>query len=180
MRLEQNDGKQVSPVAYASAETYMAIDQADQATPDNWIPRSQDCILLTGRHPLNAEPKLNDLFDAGLVTPNALHYVRNHGAVPRLFWETHKVDIENGTLVLSMNELKARFTDQHPSRPSLRQQPSRRAQSHQEKQGLLLWPWCHLLLLLARRAPPRSPRRRRDHYARLGREAHVGQLRRFG
>lgn len=44
-----------------------------------------------------------------MITPNWLHYVRNHGAVPRLYWETHKLDVENGALILSMNELEKKF-----------------------------------------------------------------------
>ena len=36
--------------------------------------------------------------------------MRNHGAVPRLYWETHKLDVENGSLVLSMDDLEKRFS----------------------------------------------------------------------
>ena len=75
--LEQNDGKRKSPAA--DNEQLISIDEADQFTPDNWIPRSSNLIRLSGKHPLNGEPKLTPLFDAGLVTPNRLHYVRNHG-----------------------------------------------------------------------------------------------------
>lgn len=64
---------------------------------------------MTGKHPLNAEPQLSRLFEAGLITPNELHYVRNHGAVPRILWEYHKLDIENGKLTLSIDELKNNF-----------------------------------------------------------------------
>lgn len=31
--------------------------------------------------------------------------MRNHGAVPRLYWETHTLDVEDGSLVLTMDEL---------------------------------------------------------------------------
>jgi nitrate reductase (NAD(P)H) len=51
--------------------------------PDNWIPRSSHLIRLTGKHPLNGEPELEALFDAGLITPNELHYVRDHGHVAK-------------------------------------------------------------------------------------------------
>ncbi|CZR58825.1 uncharacterized protein PAC_08717 [Phialocephala subalpina] len=44
--------------------------------------------------PLNGEPKLQPLFEAGLITPNKLHYVRNHGAVSHLLWEVHKLDFQ--------------------------------------------------------------------------------------
>ncbi|GKT41145.1 nitrate reductase [NADH] 1 [Colletotrichum spaethianum] len=105
--LEANDGKRESP--QKSHKQQVSIDEADQFTPDNWLPRSQDLIRLTGKHPLNAEPHLTKLFDAGLVTPNELHYVRNHGPVPRLLWEFHEVDVEHGALVLSMDQLKNDF-----------------------------------------------------------------------
>ncbi|TIC99277.1 Nitrate reductase [NADH] [Colletotrichum higginsianum] len=105
--LEINDGKRVSP--QKSHRQQVSIDEADQFTPDNWLPRSQDLIRLTGKHPLNAEPRLTKLFDAGLVTPNELHYVRNHGPVPRLLWEFHEIDVEHGALVLSMDRLKNDF-----------------------------------------------------------------------
>ncbi|OHW98199.1 nitrate reductase [Colletotrichum incanum] len=92
-----------------SHKQQISIDEADQFTPDNWLPRSQDLIRLTGKHPLNAEPRLTKLFDAGLITSNELHYVRNHGPVPRLLWEFHEIDVEHGTLVLSMDQLKNDF-----------------------------------------------------------------------
>ncbi|KAK2763124.1 hypothetical protein FQN54_009759 [Arachnomyces sp. PD_36] len=105
--LRANDGKGASP---AAGDPYIrSIDEADQFTPDNWIPRSSDFIRLTGKHPLNGEADLTTLFDAGLITPNRLHYVRNHGHVPHLLWETHKIDIENGKMALSMDELSSQF-----------------------------------------------------------------------
>lgn len=75
LKLEQNDGKKRSPVA--DGHQLISLDEVDQFTPDNWIPRSDKLIRLTGKHPMNAEPQLTSLFDAGLITPNELHYVRN-------------------------------------------------------------------------------------------------------
>ncbi|KAF4918366.1 Nitrate reductase [NADH] 1 [Colletotrichum viniferum] len=106
-KLETNDGKRESP--QKRHREHIAIDEADEFTPDNWLPRSPELIRLTGKHPLNAEPQLTKLFDAGLVTPNELHYVRNHGPVPRLLWEYHTLDVENGRLVLTMDQLKNNF-----------------------------------------------------------------------
>lgn len=106
-KLKQNDGKHRSPVA--KIDQLVSIDEADQFCPDNWIPRSEDLIRLTGKHPLNAEPDLTRLFEAGMITPNELHYVRNHGHVPHLLWETHQVEVEGGKLVLSMDQLKNDF-----------------------------------------------------------------------
>ena len=106
-KLEQNDGKRKSP--QHDNRSTISIDEADQFSPDNWLPRSSDLIRLTGKHPLNAEASLTRLFEAGLITPNELHYVRNHGAVPRLLWEFHQLDVENGKLTLSMDDLKNKF-----------------------------------------------------------------------
>ncbi|WEW59680.1 nitrate reductase [Emydomyces testavorans] len=101
--LEIDSGNRVSPKANDPVMT--TIDEADQYTPDNWIPRHPSLIRLTGKHPLNAEPQLSALFDAGLITPNDLHYVRNHAAVPHILWETHEININDGQKILTMDEL---------------------------------------------------------------------------
>jgi hypothetical protein len=54
------------------------------------VPRHPELIRLTGRHPFNIEPPLTTLMDQGLITSPDIHIVRNHGAVPKLDWETHK------------------------------------------------------------------------------------------
>lgn len=77
--IKQNDGKMRSP--WADLKPTDVIDDADRASPDNWIPRNSNMIRLTGKHPLNCEYPLADLFETGLITPNRLHYVRNHGPV---------------------------------------------------------------------------------------------------
>lgn len=107
--IRQNDGKGRSP--HYNEDLPQQIDEADQFSPDSWIPRSDKLIRLTGKHPLNAEVNLTTLFDAGFTTPSPVHYVRNHGAVPHLLWENHKVEITAGkTLTLDMEELTNRFT----------------------------------------------------------------------
>ncbi|OCH89836.1 nitrate reductase [Obba rivulosa] len=58
--------------------------EADLQTPDSWIKRNPDLVRLTGKHPFNTEARLRPLFDAGFLTPSCLHYVRNHGAVPKV------------------------------------------------------------------------------------------------
>jgi hypothetical protein len=87
-----------------------AVDERDVGTPDDWVKREHSLVRLTGRHPFNVEPPLSSLLDAGPVTPSALHYVRNHGAVPRLEWASHKLAI-TGALpsprIWSMDELAA-------------------------------------------------------------------------
>ncbi|KAI0819144.1 hypothetical protein BC628DRAFT_1404234 [Trametes gibbosa] len=77
--------------ALRQLESHLSID--DQNTPDSWIPRSTELLRLTGKHPLNAETNLLRLFEAGMVTPTKLHYVRSHGAVPQLCWETHQLSV---------------------------------------------------------------------------------------
>ena len=104
--LSPNDGKGQSPMQKKPPVT---IDEADQSTPDNWVPRSADLIRLTGKLPLNAEPPLQKLYDAGLITPNELHYVRSHGAVPQLAWEFHQIEIQGGKVNISMEELRNTF-----------------------------------------------------------------------
>ncbi|KAF8137711.1 hypothetical protein EV363DRAFT_1414909 [Boletus edulis] len=64
--------------------TPVEVAEADRETPDNWVKRNPDLIRLTGKHPFNCEAKLSSLFEAGFLTPAHLHYVRNHGAVPRV------------------------------------------------------------------------------------------------
>lgn len=104
--LKENHGKHASPRAPEKTRE-LSIDERDQFSPDNWVPRSSHLIRLTGKHPLNAEPQLDRLFQAGLITPNELHYVRNHGSVPRLLWEFHQIDIEydNKVKTMSMDDL---------------------------------------------------------------------------
>jgi nitrate reductase (NAD(P)H) len=89
------------------------VDDRDQGTPDDWIPRRKEMLRLTSLHPFNSEAPLQTLMDAGFLTPTALHYVRNHGPVPKLSWETHQIEFEDihGNTVgsLSMAELTTLF-----------------------------------------------------------------------
>eukprot|EP01024_Parvocaulis_polyphysoides_P073498 TRINITY_DN945_c0_g1_i8.p2 TRINITY_DN945_c0_g1~~TRINITY_DN945_c0_g1_i8.p2 ORF type:complete len:504 (+),score=79.57 TRINITY_DN945_c0_g1_i8:141-1652(+) len=83
------------------------IDDRDADTKDNWIPRHPNLIRLTGRHPFNSEPPHLELMAEGFITPTSLHFVRNHGAVPQLTWEDHRINI-NGLdrpMALSMDDL---------------------------------------------------------------------------
>ncbi|KAH8847356.1 hypothetical protein MCOR27_010435 [Pyricularia oryzae] len=56
----------------------------DLKTPDSHVERDPRLIRLTGIHPFNTEAPLSDLFDEGFINSKDLHYVRNHGAVPRV------------------------------------------------------------------------------------------------
>jgi nitrate reductase (NAD(P)H) len=87
------EGRQVE--VRSRSQEAMEIQIDDQFTPDNWIPRSNHLLRLTGKHPLNAETDFAELYDAGLITPTKLHYVRSHGSVPRLSWESHTLSISS-------------------------------------------------------------------------------------
>lgn len=69
------------------------IDSRDADTPDRWVPRDPRMSRNTGRHPFNSEAPIDDLMAAGFITPVSLHIVRNHGAVPKLDWSTHRIEI---------------------------------------------------------------------------------------
>ncbi|KAI0974662.1 nitrate reductase [Xylaria arbuscula] len=56
----------------------------DIKTPDNHVVRDPRLIRLTGIHPFNVEAPLSNLYDEGFLTTKDLHYVRNHGAVPKV------------------------------------------------------------------------------------------------
>ncbi|KAG2584430.1 hypothetical protein PVAP13_6KG411500 [Panicum virgatum] len=87
-------------------------DPRDEGTADSWVERNPSLIRLTGKHPLNCEPPLARLMHHGFITPAPLHYVRNHGAVPRGDWATWAVEVTG--LVrrparLTMDELSRDF-----------------------------------------------------------------------
>lgn len=87
-----------------------AVDKRDVGTPDEWVHRHPEQIRLTGRHPFNVEPPPKLLAESGFHTDPSLHIVRNHGAVPRIKWEEHRVLVNGlvGTeLRLTMDDIVA-------------------------------------------------------------------------
>ncbi|OWM90190.1 hypothetical protein CDL15_Pgr006511 [Punica granatum] len=87
-------------------------DPLDESTADSWIKRSPSMVRLTGKHPFNAEAPLARLMRHGFITPVPLHYVRNHGLVPRASWQHWTIEVTG--LVkrpgkLTMNRLVADF-----------------------------------------------------------------------
>ncbi|GBC10494.1 hypothetical protein RclHR1_09680004 [Rhizophagus clarus] len=91
-----------------SKDVNITIDPRDIKTPDNWVPRHPELIRLTGKHPFNSEAPLPLLMEQGFTTPASLHYVRNHGAVPKLSWDTHRLIVDGlvpKTLNLSMDDI---------------------------------------------------------------------------
>ena len=111
----RNEGREGDPVDKSKAKHWMELpcDARDQGTPDEWIPRDGRMVRLTGRHPFNSEPPVGELAKEGFFTPPNLHIIRNHGAVPKLDWNTHKVMVGGPyvarKLELSMNELTQEF-----------------------------------------------------------------------
>ncbi len=87
----------------------ISISSLDQHTPDDWIARHPGLIRLTGPHPLNAEPHLDVLLKQGFTTPSPLHYVRNHGRVPKIEAADHQLLIDglvSKSTSLSLEEIK--------------------------------------------------------------------------
>ncbi|KAK6852708.1 hypothetical protein PG990_010358 [Apiospora arundinis] len=77
----------VKPAAYPlppKTRPDIAVLPEDFKTPDNHVPRDPRLIRLTGVHPFNTEAPLSELYDEGFLTSKDLHYVRNHGHVPKV------------------------------------------------------------------------------------------------
>ncbi|AEO55434.1 hypothetical protein MYCTH_2299273 [Thermothelomyces thermophilus ATCC 42464] len=77
-------GRSVPPYPLPPPSRQNKVLPEDLKTPDDHVERDPRLIRLTGVHPFNVEPPLTDLFDEGFLTTKDLHYVRNHGAVPRV------------------------------------------------------------------------------------------------
>jgi len=87
-----------------------APDVRDADNADSWVPRDTRLNRLTGIHPFNCEAPLSVLRESKFLTPASLHYVRNHGICPKLFWHTHAIEITglvDHPIRLSMAELAA-------------------------------------------------------------------------
>ena len=103
-------GAPAEPPASGVAAPAPAPLPLDDGTPDAWIPRDARLLRNTGRHPLNCEATLADLAACGPITSPALHFVRNHGAVPRREWGAHTVAVGglvDDPVTLSMDDLVA-------------------------------------------------------------------------
>ncbi|KAI2618796.1 hypothetical protein GGR54DRAFT_142987 [Hypoxylon sp. NC1633] len=83
----------------------------DLKTPDSHVIRDPRLIRLTGVHPFNVEAPLSELYDQGFLTTKDLHYVRNHGAVPRvedcevMDWEFTIEGMVDNPVKLSLGQL---------------------------------------------------------------------------
>ncbi|XP_057973752.1 nitrate reductase [NADH]-like [Malania oleifera] len=69
------------------------LDPRDEGTADNWVERNPSMVRLTGKHPFNSEAPLSRLMHHGFITPVPLHYVRNHGHVPKATWADWTVEV---------------------------------------------------------------------------------------
>ncbi|XP_062221861.1 nitrate reductase [NAD(P)H] [Phragmites australis] len=87
-------------------------DPRDEATSDAWVRRHPALVRLTGKHPFNSEPPVARLMAHGFITPAPLHYVRNHGPVPKADWSTWTVEVTGlvkRPAKLSMEQLVTEF-----------------------------------------------------------------------
>ncbi|KAG0345265.1 hypothetical protein BG004_003845 [Podila humilis] len=98
---------------YKDEHDAVIYDPRDANTPDKWIKRHPELIRLTGKHPFNCEPPAPLLVSKGFITPVPIHYVRNHGAVPQLSWQDHRVSVVG--LVKSEVTLTMDLLEQLPS-----------------------------------------------------------------
>ncbi|KAK7351143.1 hypothetical protein VNO77_10372 [Canavalia gladiata] len=89
---EDTSYKDLIPKVGAEVEACI-FDPRDDGTADHWIQRNTSLVRLTGKHPFNSEPPLPRLMHHGFITPVPLHYVRNHGPVPRARWEDWTVEV---------------------------------------------------------------------------------------
>lgn len=97
------------------------VDSRDLETPDHWIARDPRLLRLSGAHPLICEPPLDLLFDQGFLTPPAIHYVYNHGAVPKINWGTHTLVVDglvNTKSEFTMDDLAIEFMEMHTTLPA--------------------------------------------------------------
>ena len=108
----KKDGSTPPKEELESAKSYVDLakypDHRDAKTPDEWLPRDGRLVRLTGRHPFNVEPPMVELRKTRFITPHHLHYVRNHGACPRLSWEDHTIIVGGEVakpMELSMDQL---------------------------------------------------------------------------
>ncbi|KAK6775607.1 hypothetical protein RDI58_026608 [Solanum bulbocastanum] len=90
-------------------------DTRDEGTADNWIQRNFSLIRLTGKHPFNSEPPLARLMHHGFITPVPLHYVRNHGPVPKASWADWSVEV-TGLVKRPMKFTMDQLVNEFPSR----------------------------------------------------------------
>ncbi|KHN97872.1 Nitrate reductase [Metarhizium album ARSEF 1941] len=104
-----------SNYALPPTNSQKSVRPEDLKTPDSHVERDARLIRLTGTHPFNCEPPLSDLYDEGFLTSEDLHYVRNHGPVPKCDddtmnqWEVAVEGLVENPFSLSVGELIAEY-----------------------------------------------------------------------
>lgn len=87
----------------------------DLKTPDRHVQRDARLIRLTGVHPFNVEPPMTELYNEGFLTTKNLHFVRNHGAVPKvqdedvMDWEFSIEGMVQNPRTMTLRQLKADY-----------------------------------------------------------------------
>lgn len=113
---EDDEGMFIEPYKKTHHDLEPSIfDPRDEGTADCWIERNPSMVRLTGKHPFNSEPPLTRLMHHGFITPASIHYVRNHGPVPKAAWHEWTVEVyglvkrpTHFTMVQLVNEFPAR------------------------------------------------------------------------
>lgn len=108
---DENDYSLAIKKANAELEPSV-LDSRDEATADNWVERNPSMVRLTGKHPFNAEAPLPRLMHHGFITPVPLHYVRNHGPVPKAVYEEWTVEVTGlvkRPMRFTMHQLETEF-----------------------------------------------------------------------
>lgn len=110
---DDDENEYALAIKKANAELEPSVlDSRDEFTADNWVERNPSMVRLTGKHPFNAEAPLPRLMHHGFITPVPLHYVRNHGQVPKAAWDDWTVEITGlvrKPLRLTMRQLETEF-----------------------------------------------------------------------
>src|SRR3569833_2811270 len=107
------DGRRCYPLPPTPRQNKVLAE--DLKTPDNHVERDPRLIRLTGIHPFNVEAPLSDLFNEGFLTTKDLHYVRNHGPVPRvedseiLDWEFTVEGMVENSIRMTVRDLLADY-----------------------------------------------------------------------
>lgn len=113
---DDDENEYVNAIKKANCELEPSVfDSRDEGTADNWVERNPSMVRLTGKHPFNAEAPLTRLMHHGFITPVPLHYVRNHGYVPKARWDEWTVEI-TGLVKRPMKLTMQQLVDEFPSR----------------------------------------------------------------
>ena len=93
-RLRRPHYQLTATLASAALATTLTATLTTATTGAAQVPRHEKMVRLTGRHPFNVEAPLPELWKRGFLTPASLHYVRNHGAVPKIAWSEHRLTVD--------------------------------------------------------------------------------------